>query len=210
MAFHETRFPARLSAGSTGGPERRVEIVTLASGHEARNAPWRDSRRRYDAGLGVQSLDDLAEVVAFFEARRGPLHGFRWRDWLDWKSGAPSAEPTPTDQRIGTGDGATRVFQLVKVYEAGPEPWTRVIAKPRASSVRIALDGVEVPAGGAWSVDRTTGLVTFEAAPEAGRAVTAGFEFDVPVRFDAERLELSLAAVEAGEAVSIPVVEVRV
>ena len=210
MAFHEIRFPARLSAGSTGGPERRVEVVTMANGFEARNAPWRDSRRRYDAGLGVQSLDDLAEVVAFWEGRRGRLHGFRWRDWLDWKSCAPSGEIGPGDQVIGTGDGETRDFQLSKTYRAGPAPWSRPIAKPVAGTVRVALDGIEQPEAAAWTVDAETGVVSFTLAPEAGREVTAGFEFDVPVRFDAERLELSLAAVEAGEALSIPVVEVRI
>ena len=106
MNFHEVRFPAALSVGSSGGPERRTEIVTLKNGFEERNAPWAHSRRRYDAGLGVRSLDDLGEVIAFFEARHGQLHGFRWKDWTDFKSGAPSAAPRATDQALGTGDGS--------------------------------------------------------------------------------------------------------
>ncbi|MEM1162087.1 MAG: DUF2460 domain-containing protein, partial [Pseudomonadota bacterium] len=97
MSFHETRFPAAISFGSSGGVERRTEIVALVNGFEERNSPWSQSRRRFDAGLGVRSLDDLAEVLTFFEARRGRLYGFRWKDWLDHKSGLPSAAPEPTD-----------------------------------------------------------------------------------------------------------------
>jgi len=210
MAFHETRFPDRLSAGSTGGPERRTEIVTLASGHEQRNTPWEASRRRFDAGWGLTSLDDLAEVMAFFEARRGALHGFRWKDWLDWKSCAPSAVPSPTDQVIGVGDGTTTVFRLAKLYDFGPNPWTRIVAKPVKGTVRIAVDGAEQAEDAAFTVDHETGDVAFVLPPSAGRTVTAGFEFDVPVRFDTDRIEASLASIDAGEAPSIPVVEIRV
>ncbi|MCB1401976.1 MAG: DUF2460 domain-containing protein, partial [Rhodobacteraceae bacterium] len=119
MNFHEVRFPVALSMGSSGGPERRTEIVTLSNGYEERNSPWAHSRRHYDAGLGVRSLDDMAEVIAFFEARHGQLHGFRWKDWTDWKSCRPSAEPGIFDQKIGTGDGTTTVFQLSKSYASG-------------------------------------------------------------------------------------------
>jgi uncharacterized protein (TIGR02217 family) len=90
MSFHDVRFPVNLSLGSMGGPERRTEIVTLTNGFEERNTPWAHSRRRYDAGAGMRSLDDIAVLVAFFEARRGMLHGFRWKDWADYKSCAPS------------------------------------------------------------------------------------------------------------------------
>ena len=114
MAFHEVRFPASLSFASTGGLERRTEIVELVNGHESRNTPWAQARRRYDAGLGVRSADDLHEVLAFFEARRGRLHAFRWKDWLDHRSCAPSAVPGPQDQPLGIGDGTRTAFALVK------------------------------------------------------------------------------------------------
>ncbi|MEM7499136.1 MAG: DUF2460 domain-containing protein [Pseudomonadota bacterium] len=208
MAFHEVRFPAAISFGSTGGLERRTEVVRLASGHEERNTPWAAARRRYDAGLGVRTLDDLAEVVAFFEARRGMLHAFRWKDWLDNKSCAPSAEPAATDQAIGTGDGATVAFPLVKTYEPGAYAESRVIAKPVEGSVSVALGGAAQGSG--FTVDYATGIVTFDAAPGAGVAVTAGFVFDVPVRFDTDAIDINLAAFEAGEIPSIPVIEVRV
>lgn len=207
MSFHEVRFPAPLSVGSSGGPERRTEIVTLKNGFEERNSPWAHSRRRYDAGLGVRSLDDLAEVIAFFEARRGQLYGFRWKDWTDFKSCRPSQAPSPLDQRLGVGDGARREFALVKVYASGGTEYARPIAKPVQGTVVVALDGVATEA---VSVDHTTGMLRFQEAPAEGVAVTAGFEFDVPARFDMDRIATSLAGFAAGEVPSIPVVEVRI
>ncbi len=210
MSFHEVRFPAALSIGSAGGPERRTDIVTLANGFEERNSPWAHSRRRYDAGLAVQSLDDLELLVSFFEARRGQLYGFRWKDWTDYRSCAPSALPGPTDQVIGTGDGAASVFQLVKAYSSGGQTYVRPIRKPVSGSVRIAVDAVELAEGADFALDAATGLVTLAAAPGTGAAITAGYEFDVPVRFDTDRVEISMASLTAGEVPSVPVVEVRV
>ena len=209
MAFHEVRFPEAIAIGAQGGPERRTEIVTLASGHAARNAPWAQSRRRWDAGLGMRSHDDLAVIVEFFEARRGQLNGFRWRDPLDHRSGAPSAPVSPMDQPLGTGDGSETRLQLVKVYGDGADAYERVIDKPVAGTVVAALDGVVQFEGADFTVDETTGEATFLLPPDAGVAVTAGFEFDVPVRFDTDRIETSLTAINAGEIPSIPVVELR-
>jgi len=210
--FHEVRFPVAISRGCSGGPERRTDIVVLGSGAEQRNARWADSRRAYNAGWGVKSLDDLHAVVVFFEERRGRLHGFRWRDPLDWKSCAPSATPTALDQPIGTGDGTRRSFRLCKTYGALHAPWQRRISKPVAGSVRIAVAGVLADDGSAFSVDTTTGLVTFTTAhtPPAGAAITAGFEFDVPVRFDTDRLDVDLQGFRHGAIPSIPLVEIRI
>lgn len=112
--FHEVRFPIAIGFGSSGGPERRTDIVLLASGHEERNARWAYSRRRYNAGTGIRSLADLHRLTAFFEERRGRLYGFRWRDRADWKSCGPGEEPGAGDQELGTGDGVTAAFQLKK------------------------------------------------------------------------------------------------
>ncbi len=207
MAFHEVRFPDNISRGARGGPERRTQIVELASGDEERNASWANSRRRYDVAYGIRRADDLAAVVAFFEARNGRLHGFRFKDWGDHKSCLPSGTPSPNDQAIGTGDGATTAFQLVKRYASSAQSWTRTIAKPVAGTVRIALGGVEQPSG--WSVDTATGVVTFSAAPGAGVAITAGFEFDVPVRFDTDVLDVTLDLERLGSITSIPLLEIR-
>ncbi len=209
MAFHETRFPVDISFGSTGGPERLTEIVTLASGHEERNTPWSHSRRRYDAGIGMRSLDDVAEVVAFFEARMGRLHGFRWKDWSDFKSCLPSGRPAPTDQVIGTGDGERTDFQLVKSYGTNSERYVRPITKPVRGSVFIALDGEMRPEDMEWTINEERGIVTWLVAPAEGRVVSAGYEFDVPVRFDADAIMTSAATFEAGEIPDIPLIEVR-
>ena len=207
MAFHEVRFPDNISRGARGGPERRTQIVELASGDEERNASWANSRRRYDVAYGIRRADDLAAVVAFFEARNGRLHGFRYKDWADYKSGLPSQPVTPTDQLIGTGDGIVTSFALLKHYTSGAASWTRTIAKPVAGSVRIALDGVEQMSG--WSADTTTGVVSLNTAPDAGVAITAGFEFDVPVRFDTDTLDVTLDIERLGSITSIPLLEIR-
>ncbi|WP_137389929.1 DUF2460 domain-containing protein [Rhodoligotrophos defluvii] len=209
MTFHEVRFPTSIAFGSSGGPERRTDVVTLASGGEERNGRWAHSRRRYNAGYGVRSLDDLHAVLAFFEARGGRLYGFRFKDHADFKSCAPSGNIAPTDQQLGTGDGTQTIFQLVKHYASGPVSYIRPIAKPAAGTVRAAVAGIEQSLGVDFTVDVTTGLVTFAAAPVAGAAVTAGFAFDVPVRFDTDMLDINLTAFQAGEIPNIPLVEVR-
>lgn len=210
MSFHEVLFPAAMSFGASGGPERRTEIVTLASGFEERNATWSHSRRRYDAGLGVRALDDVHEVLAFFEARLGMLYGFRWKDWADCKSSNPSEDITPFDQALGVGDGAQTSFALSKTYLSGPASYSRPIAKPVASSVQVARDGEVLSPGPDYSVSSETGLITLAEAPPDGVALTAGFEFHVPVRFDTDLIEVNLAAFEAGAIPSIPIIEVRV
>jgi uncharacterized protein (TIGR02217 family) len=206
-AFHEIDFPLRIALGASGGPVRRVEIVALASGHEQRNLRYALSRRRFDAGSGVRSLDDLYEVVAFFEARLGRLTGFRFRDPLDRKSCAPGASATAGDQLIGVGDGETAQFLLIKTYGQGTV--ARPVTKPVAGTVRIAVAGVELAEGAAFTVDHAAGAITFADghAPAAGAPITAGFEFDIPARFDTDAIVANPVAVRAGEIPSIPILE---
>lgn len=203
--FHEIAFPLAIAFHSSGGPVRRTEIVTLGSGHEQRNAVWAASRRSFDVGSGVKSLDDLHAVIAFFEARCGRLYGFRFRDFTDFKSCAPAGTPTSTDQAIGTGDGDTAVFALTKTYASGAGSWTRRVTKPVDGSVRVAVNGMETDV---FTCDAATGLVTFDTAPADGATITAGFVFDTPVRFDSDSLSVNLAQFAAGEIPSIPLIEV--
>ncbi|MGI1663324.1 phage distal tail protein, Rcc01695 family [Palleronia sp. KMU-117] len=209
MGFHEIRFPANLSFGSMGGPERRTDVVTLANGFEERNTPWAHSRRRYDAGLGMRALEDLEEVIAFFEARQGQLFGFRWKDWADFRSCPAPRAPGFEDQLIGEGDGQRRVFQLVKTYRSGAFTYVRPVAKPVGGTVSVGIQGDLKTETIHYELDDTTGVVTFADPPDIGARVTAGFEFDVPVRFDTDRIQISVASFEAGEVPSVPVVEVR-
>ena len=207
-SFHEVQFPVGISLGATGGPERRTEVVTLGSGFEERNQRWANSRCSYNAGFGVKSVDDLAMVKAFWEERRGKLTAFRWKDWSDFKSGLPVSTVSALDVAIGTGDAANTDFQLVKRYGVAFNPWVRTITKPVPGSVRVAVAGVELTNG--WTVETTTGVVTFTTPPADGATITAGFEFDVPARFDSDKLDINLESFAIGSIPQIPIIEVRI
>jgi uncharacterized protein (TIGR02217 family) len=204
-AFHEVRLPLALGFGSSGGPECATDVARLASGAESRNARWAGSRRRWDVGGAAMKADVAHELVAFFEARRGRMHGFRFRDPVDWKSCAPSQAVAATDQALGVGDGETTEFQLVKRYASGGAFRDRIITKPVEDTVLVAVDGAAITA---FEVDLATGLVTFDTAPADGAVLTAGFEFDVAVRFDADRLEMTLVGHDAVRVVHAPLVEI--
>lgn len=208
MAFHEISFPLRLALSTQGGPELLTDIVSLTNGREARNRRFRHARRRYDVGSTLRSVGDLYAVLAFFEARGGRLHGFRFRDPVDFSSAGWGSSVSPLDQLIGRGDGQTASFRLIKAYGDQAAVEERPIAKPVGASVRVALDGVEQTAG--FVVDQGAGVVTFLPGhvPGAGVEIRAGFEFDVPVRFDTERIEIDLEAFRAGRIPSIPLIEV--
>jgi uncharacterized protein (TIGR02217 family) len=207
--FHEIRFPLRLALATSGGPVRRTDIVNLSNGRESRNQRWRDSRRSYDAGSGIRSVDDLYAVLEFFEARGGALFGFRFRDPVDWKSCRPDAVVSASDQAIGFGDGVTAGFQLTKTYADAGGGWVRKIAKPVAGTVLVSVAGMVQPLS-AFGCDPATGVVSFAAdkIPAAGAEVRAGFAFDVPVRFDTDRIDISLKNFNAGHIPSIPLTEI--
>lgn len=210
MSFHEVQFPTSLSFGALGGPQRRVDVVTLANGYEERNTPWAHSRRVYDAGLGLRSLDDVEAVIAFYEARFGQMFGFRWKDWSDYKSSIPSAKPDRGDQQIALGDGVTTRFQLIKTYRSGGHTYARPIKKPVLGSVVIAVEQDDKKDTIDYTVDDTTGMITFVHPPDPDTRVFAGYEFDVPVRFDSDSLLTNIASFHAGQVPDIPVREVRV
>jgi uncharacterized protein (TIGR02217 family) len=209
-AFHEVRFPVEIGIRSRGGPERRTDIVMLGSGREERNARWAHAKRRYDAGYGVRSLAALSQVIAFFEERRGRLYGFRFRDRLDFRSSIAGTAPQAGDQLLGIGDGVRAAFPLVKTYGQDFAPYARPIVKPVQGTVLVAVAGAAKADGVDFDLNHASGVVTFRPGklPPAGAAVTAGFLFDVPVRFDTDRLEIDLASFEAGEIPSIPLIEI--
>ncbi len=207
MAFDNVRLPTAISRGSTGGPERRTDIVTTASGREERNSRWAHSRRRFNIGFGVKTVQQLQDVIAFFEGRRGKLHAFRFKDYTDFKSCLGTATPQRTDQVLGTGTGTQAAFQLVKHYGAPSRDYVRKITAPVAGTVLIGVNGV---ASVAFTLNPATGVVTFDTGnlPANGAVVTAGFEFDVPVRFDTDEITVNLTHFEAGEIPEIPLIEV--
>lgn len=205
--FHNIRFPLALAFGASGGPSRISEITQLASGGERRNTPHANSRRRYNAGAGIKTLDELHELISFFEARMGQLHSFRFRDPLDFKSCKPSESPSATDQIIGIGYGEAAQFQLVKIYEDEAGRYDRDITKPVPGSLVMAFNGNDISPD-EFTLNALTGQVTFNAPPSLGTVLSAGFEFDVQVRFDTDQLDLALEAFGAGQAANIALIEV--
>ena len=206
--FHEIRFPLDISLHSSGGPERRTDVVTLGSNREMRNARWANSRRAYQAGYGVKSFAALAQVLSFFEERRGRLYGFRWRDRLDYKSCSLDANPAATDQVLGVGDGVNKQFQLAKTYGQSFAPYIRIIQKPVTGTLLVAVNGIPKVSGADFTADFTTGVISFTAAPASAAQVTAGFQFDVPVRFDTNFLDVDYSAFQGGQIPKIPIVEI--
>ncbi|MEO5972419.1 MAG: DUF2460 domain-containing protein [Sphingomicrobium sp.] len=202
-SFDDVLFPIAVGAEASAAPGFSTNVVTSASGHEFRNANWSQARLRFDAGPGVRGDAELETLIAFFRARRGAAVGFRFRDPFDFSSNGLSGVPGALDQEISEGDGTAVSFPLVKSYGGGE---MRRITRPVAGTVEVALDGVAQATG--WTLD-ALGTVVFAAAPAAGKVVTAGFLFDVPVRFADDRLEINRASFLAGEAPSVELVEVR-
>lgn len=210
MSFIESpRFPDDLASyGSSGGPTWSTEVIATDTGFEYRNSNWSQARHRYDVAAGVADQEDFARLKAWFLTCRGAAVGFRFRDFADFTSRADGVSPpTAADQVIGTGNGSQTIFQLVKRYPlaAGVEH-VRDIRKPVAGTVRVALNNVEQTTG--WTVDPATGILTFETAPGAGVVITAGFEFDVPVRFAEDSFSFTFEDFDSGSA-SVPLLEIR-
>ena len=201
--FDDVMFPIEIGADASVAPGFSTNIVTSASGYETRNVNWQQGRLRFDAGPGVRGDAELESLIEFFRARRGPAVAFRFRDPFDFSSNGMSGLPTPADQDIGDGDGTTVRFPLVKSYGTGEQ---RRITRPAPGTVRVAVESVEQLTG--WTLSGLGELV-FDDAPAAGAAITAGFLFDTPVRFADDRLEINRASFSAGEAPSVPLIEVR-
>ncbi len=204
--FDDVDFPMSLGRAAEVQPSFSTAIVTTASGHEQRNMNWANARLRYDVGPGVRSEADVQALLSFFRARRGAARSFRFRDPLDQSSNAMTGIPTALDVRLGTGDGTTRSFALVKFYGGATGGEARRITRPVPDSVRVALDAAPRPSG--WTLEEG-GMIVFSTPPGPGVAVTAGFLFDVPVRFDTDQLSIAGHGPAAGEVVSVPLIEVR-
>jgi len=199
MAFHEVRFPDDIAYGATGGPEYATSVVATASGYEQRNINWSAARGRWDVASGLKKQIQLDTLIAFFRARKGRAHGFRFKDWTDYKA---------TAQALGTGNGTITTFQLIRTYSSGGSTDVRTITKPVAGTVKVYLAGVLQASG--WSVNTTTGMITFSTPPTNGVAVSADYEFDVPVRFDTDRMAVTIEQINLHQWSGIPIVEVRV
>jgi uncharacterized protein (TIGR02217 family) len=201
--FDDVLFPIEIGAQASVAPTFSTNVVTSASGFEARNVNWSQARLQFDAGPGVRGDEELETLLAFFRARRGPAVAFRFRDPYDNSSNGMTGNPVAEDQVIGTGDGLTDAFALIKTYGSGEQ---RRITKPVPGTVRVAVDAVEQVSG--WTLG-DKGIIEFTTPPATGAVITAGYRFDTPVRFSEDRLEINRATFLAGEAPSVPLVEVR-
>jgi len=216
MAFHEVQFPPQIAYGAVGGPVWSTVVTATAAGIEQRNQAWVNARHQYEVGTGIRSLGHFASVLRFFHARRGRLHGFRFKDWQDFTSStAPTVAVTPLDQALGGYAGLP--LPLAKTYADTAGGWTRSITRPVAGTLRVAVNGTEQASPGwsyPWAVDTTTGLLSFTGSgatlPTPGAAITAGFEFDVPVRFDTDRLPGSYETWQAVAVRDITLIEIRI
>ena len=208
MAFDEVQLPLKVAYGSSGGPQFLTEVVTVHSGHERRNQCWSQARRRFAARTGVVTAADGHVLTSFFLARAGRARGFRLKDWCDFTSAQDGVSaPSWDDQIIGEGDGVTLQFQLVKEYGSAGVVHQRAIRKPVSGTVRVGVDDLEYQSE--WAVETTTGIISFTQAPSVGAVIKAGFAFDVPVRFDTDRLNVDTKIKNLAEA-EIPLIEVRV
>jgi uncharacterized protein (TIGR02217 family) len=200
MNFLEVRFPSDISYGATGGPTYSTDVVAMFSGHEQRNSNWKNARSRYNISTGVKTEEQWQALISFFRSCKGKAYGFRFKDWGDYKG---------IKQRIAISDGMKHEFQLIKTYSSGDTLVTRIIKKPVKNTVKIYQQS-NLRREFDYLVDYTTGIVTFAEAPASGAIIMADFEFDVPVRFDTDELQLSIDSFNSGSWSGINLIEIRV
>jgi uncharacterized protein (TIGR02217 family) len=205
--FHDILFPIKIARGAVGGPMRATSIKTNGVGKEVRNTPFYNSRRRWEIASKGSNIDELSEIIDFYEARMGRLFGFRFRDPMDSKSCSPKTNPSVIDQEIGIGDGTKKDFQLIKKYGDAKGQYLRKITKPVANSVLIAIDGIARPHS-EYAINYLTGIISFSTAPASAAAISAGFMFDTPVRFDNDSLDFELDGFGTGQTNTIILIEV--
>jgi len=206
MSFLDMRFPTDISYNSAGGPTYNTSVVVVKSGREKRNINWNYPRIEFDVAYGIRAIPQLEELIAFFHIVQGKGRTFRFKDHSDFKSCRTEYAPQFNDQDIGTGDGSTVDFPLYKTYNFGglQARLSRRITKPVSGTVLVGVDGTEQTSG--WSIDYTTGIITFDSAPADGVNITAGYEFDIEARFDTDSLSTNLEQYQAGS-IEVPVIE---
>lgn len=208
MSFLEYRFPLVVSHDSDGGAEYSTEVIEIYSGYEQRNERWSEPKYRFNVATGVKTTTDLYTLITFFHAVGGRAHGFRYKDWSDYKSCGPLATLANNDQIIvAAATAGQSTAQLAKTYTYGSLSRTRYISKPVSGTTVLAKNGVAFTSG--WTIDTTTGIITFATPLTLNDVVTAGFEFDVPVRFDTDKISTKFVYYKLGE-IEVPVVGIRV
>lgn len=199
--FDDVRLPEDIEIGAKGGPSFQTTVVPMGNGTEQRNADWVMQRNVFDVGYGIQSLSDVDTARAFFYGRRGRWRSFRFKDWQDFNL---------DNEVIGTGNAVTTAFQIIKTYDS-TYPYVRNITRPVQSTVRVYKDGALQTLTTHYTLGTgiNSGVITFLVAPGMGVVITVTCEFDVPVRFDTDTFELTHTAFEAGEIMSLLLIEDR-
>jgi uncharacterized protein (TIGR02217 family) len=207
ITIDNVRIDTDVERGAEGGPEFKTDVIVLASGEDSANQKWANPRRRWDISYGIQDMADLRSIIAFFKARRGRARGFLFRDWTDYEL---------ANENIGTGDSTdgsdgTAAFQITKLYDDAVNPYTRTITRPTSGELIVQVAGVTQTETTHYTVDYSTGVITFTSGnhPLTGEAVTVTGEFDVPVRFDVDFLEIRAQWAGAGSLPSIEIIELR-
>ena len=211
MTFVNTRLSDDVERGAQGGPQFSTTIFVSSSGHEKRNINWADTRGAWDIGYGIQTKADFSNVIDFFYARQGRAIGFRFKDWTDFEIVLAGG------QQIGLGDDSTVIFQALKTYSSGGVTFSRDLTKLVSGTVKVYLEAVLQTDPTDYTVDLNTGLITFVVAhasiggsgPSSEEIVSLEVEFDVPVRFDTDQLDISAVTFDAASIPQIPIVEIR-
>jgi uncharacterized protein (TIGR02217 family) len=210
MAFHDTQLPVQVEKGASGGPMFKTTVLALANGHERRNIDWAATRASYDVSYGIQEKEDFDDIIAFFYARQGRAHSFRFKDWTDFEL---------TAQQIGATDAATATFQIYKDYTSGATTFARTLYKPLGSGWVVTVNAVSqtvlydnpTPGTTDVAINTLTGVLTLGATHVAtsGHAIVVTGEYDVAVRFNTDALSLSAETWNAAAIPALPLVEVR-
>lgn len=198
-SFHEIRFPEEISYGAEGGPEYSTDIITTSSAGEQRNQNWEFGRCKYNVAHGVKNENDITDLINFRRCRKGKAYGFRYKDWSDYKA---------INQTVGTVDVVPCKMQLIKQYISGEETETRIIRKPVEGTVILYAAGNFINTG--FTIDHKSGTITITSSSLIGKLITSDFEFDVPVRFDADYIPTSIDDFNNYSMSEIPLIEVKI
>lgn len=203
-AFVNERMPDSIERGAKGGPGFLTTVLELSSGFEHRNQEWERARQAWDIGYGMQNKEDYTTILDFFMVCAGRAHGFRFKDWTDYEIGT-----VDDPQVLGASTGTSVRFQAIRVYSVGTYSFVRKITRLVEGTVSVYDNGVLKTEGSDYTVDYDTGGIVFGTSPPMGHIISIVAEFDVPVRFDTDVLNIEVTWEEAAEVPQIVIKELK-
>ena len=196
IVFDDVRLDEKISYGSRVGPVYRTTIIAGEAGYEQAVQHWSRGRLQMIIGSGLKDRDDAALLIAFFRARAGRARAFRVKDWTDY---------TTVDQPcLLLTSGADDTYQLQKHYTSGGVTEIRSITKPVSATATVKRNGIAVGSG--YSINYATGVLT--VSPSLGGTWTWSGQFDVPMRFDTDVMDMNIEAFDTRTWEGIPLIEV--